>query len=82
MHATEPPTFPLVPPDEFSPQIERDLRPLLKKRLGHDPSDEELQDHRQFLWAFAMALGALDREERRKKEERRQAKKRTKRRRR
>jgi hypothetical protein len=71
----EPDHLPLVPPSEFSPDIERDLRPLLAKRIGHEPSDEELRGYRQLLWAFTIALQAIKREERRKKEERRKAKK-------
>ena len=53
--------LPIAAPDAFSPDIERELPPLLTKRLGREGTAEELQDYRQFLWAFAIALRALDR---------------------
>jgi len=51
----------LAAPSEFAPDIERDLVPLLARRLGRDGTPEELQGYRQLLWAFVIALRAIDR---------------------
>lgn len=53
--------LPIAAPDTFSPDIERELPALLSKRLGREGTAEELRQYRQLLWAFAIALRALDR---------------------
>lgn len=53
--------LPIAAPDAFAPDIERELPALLAKRLGREGTAEELQQYRQLLWAFAIALRALDR---------------------
>lgn len=72
--------LPLAPP-QLSPDLERELRRLCAKRVGHEPNDDKLHGYRQLLWAFVIALHALNGEERRKREARRKAKKSIKRRR-
>lgn len=54
--------LPIAAPDAFASDIERDLPRLLEQRLGRPGTAEELESYRQLLWAFAIALRALDRD--------------------
>lgn len=53
--------LPIAAPSQFAPDIERDLVLLLEKRMGREGTPEEVQGYRQLLWAFAIALRAIDR---------------------
>jgi hypothetical protein len=55
--------LPIAAPSSFAPDIERDLPALLAKRLGRDGTPEEFHGYRQLLWAFAIAIRAIERTE-------------------